>query len=173
MVVLENSQNLLPRAVRHIHASLLSAIVAFVALSMAISGAASAAPNEDAARRFFGQLVAAQNAHDATQVLALLWDSPDVLWFTRGVEVRGKAAIADELAAHFAGTWHLEPDMSHFRWTATSEDTGQILVPIAFTRGRAGQPAQTDTFLISQTLVRDSAGWHVAAILPIANTQLK
>ncbi len=151
--------------------SLRSALV-FAVLSIVVSGAASAS-SEDEIRRVFGQLVAAQNAHDVAGVVALLWDSPDVLWLTRGVEVRGKAAFADELAAHFAGTWHLDPDMSHFHWTAISEDAGQILVPIAFTRGRAGQPSQTDTFLISQTLVRDAAGWHVAAILPIANTQLK
>ena len=164
---------LLPKALRYLRASTLVSAVTFAALSAAFLGPASAAPNEDEARRVFDQLVAAQNAHDVTRVLEMLWDSPDLLWFTRGTEVRGKAAIADELATHFAGTWHLEPDMTHFRWTEISEDSGQILVPAAFTRGRAGQPQQTDTFLISQTLVRDSTGWHVAAILPVANTQLK
>lgn len=145
---------------------------AFAALSMAVPGVASASSEEEI-RHLFERLMAAQNAHDVDGVAALLWDSPDLLWLTRGVEVRGKAAVTDELAAHFAGTWHLDPDMSRFRWTALSADAGQILVPIAFTRGRAGQPPQTDTFLISQTLVRDAAGWHVATILPIANTQLK
>jgi len=151
---------------------LLRGALVLAVLAATAPGSASAS-SEDEIRLFFGKLVAAQNAHDVAGVVALLWDSPDMLWLTRGVEVRGKAAVADELAAHFAGTWHLDPDMSHFRWTAISEDAGQILVPIAFTRGRAGQPSQTDTFLISQTLVRDAAGWHVAAILPVANTQLK
>ena len=155
-----------------IRASFLTIAFVLAVLSTAVPGRASASA-EDEIRLLFGRLVAAQNAHDAAQVVALLWDSPDVLWLTRGVEVRGKAAIADELATHFAGTWHLEPDMSQFRWTAISADAGQILVPVAFTRGLAGQPPQTDIFLISQTLVRDAAGWHIASILPVANTRLK
>ena len=154
----------------------LKQVLTIAFMSAALSAAApnpASASSEDEVRHLFGQLMAAQNAHDIGQVSALLWDSPDLLWLTRGVEVRGKAAVADELAAHFAGTWHLDPDMSHFRWTAMSDDAGQILVPIAFTRGRPGQPPQTDTFLISQILIRDAAGWHIAAILPVANTQLK
>jgi hypothetical protein len=47
----------------------------------------------------------------------------------------------------------------------------QILVPIVFTRGLPGKPPQDNTFLISQTFVRDANG--IASILPIANTQLK
>jgi hypothetical protein len=62
--------------------------------------------------------------------------------------------------------------MSQFRVATISSDVMQILVPIVFTRGLAGNPPQHDTFLISQTLVRDATGWHVASILPIANTQL-
>ncbi len=96
-----------------------------------------------------------------------------MLWFTRGVEVRGTKAIADTLSEYYAGTWHLEPDMSHFRSTAISSDVVQILVPVTFTRGLPGMPSQSNTFLISQTLVRGAAGWRVAAILPIANTQFK
>jgi len=152
--------------------SLLVSAFIFGTLAITAPRPASAASEEEV-RSLFERLVAAQNAHDVDKVAALLWDSPDLLWLTRGVEVRGKPAVIDELAAHFAGTWHLEPDMSRFRWTALSPDAGQILVPIAFTRGRAGQPAQTDTFLISQTLVHDAAGWHIATILPVANTQLK
>jgi hypothetical protein len=49
----------------------------------------------------------------------------------------------------------------------------QILVPVVFTRGLPGKPPQDNIFLISQTFVRDANGWHVASILPIANTQLK
>jgi len=36
-----------------------------------------------------------------------------------------------------------------------------------------GQAAQQATFLISQTIIRDPNGWHVATILPIADTHLK
>ncbi|MBM9400026.1 hypothetical protein JUN65_00235 [Gluconacetobacter azotocaptans] len=49
----------------------------------------------------------------------------------------------------------------------------QILVPITFTRGLPGKPAQDNTFLISQTLVRAAVGCRVATILPIANTEIK
>ncbi len=134
---------------------------------------ASAASGDDDARVFFTQFVAAQNAHDAKAVASLLRDSPDTLWFTRGIEVRGVKAIVDTLTNYYAGTWHLKPDMSHFRSTALSEDALQIVVPVTFTRGLPGKPAQDNTFLISQTLVRTAAGWRVASILPIVNTQLK
>jgi hypothetical protein len=63
--------------------------------------------------------------------------------------------------------------MSKFRVVAISNDVMQILVPIVFTRGLPGKPPQDNTFLISQTFVRDAGDWHIASILPIANTQLK
>jgi uncharacterized protein (TIGR02246 family) len=136
-------------------------------------GSASGASGDDAARVLFTQFVAAQNAHDSKAVASLLWASPDTLWFTRGNEVRGVTAIVETLTNYYAGTWHLEPDMSHFRSTQLSEDVRQILVPVTFTRGLPGKPAEDNTFLISQTLVRTAGGWRVASIMPIANTQLK
>jgi hypothetical protein len=54
-----------------------------------------------------------------------------------------------------------------------TDNVMQILVPIVFTRGLPGEPPQDNTFLISQTYVHGANGWHVASILPIANTQLK
>ena len=63
--------------------------------------------------------------------------------------------------------------MSQFHVAVVSNDVMQILVPIVFTRGLPGQPSQDNTFLISQTFVRDADGWYVASIMPIANTQLK
>jgi hypothetical protein len=117
--------------------------------------------------------VAAQNAHNADDVKAMLWNSPSMLWFSRGVETRGRDAVADRFREYYEGTWHLEPDMSQFRASVITDDVMQILVPIVFTRGLPGKPPQDNTFLISQTFVRDANGWHVASILPIANTQLK
>ncbi len=148
------------------------ALLFLTATAMTIEPA-SAASGDDDARVFFTQFVTAQNAHDAEAIASMLRDSPDTLWFTRGIEVRGVKAIVDTLADYYAGTWHLKPDMSRFRSTALSEDVRQILVPVTFTRGLPGKPAQDNTFLISQTLVRTAAGWRVASILPIANTQLK
>jgi len=148
-----------------------TAILAVV-LTALLGGYASAA-DESEARAFFAKFVAAQNAHDVDAVKSMLWDSPGMLWFGRNVETRGRDAVADRFGEYYRGTWHLEPDMSQFHVAVISADVMQILVPIVFTRGLPDQPSQDNTFLISQTFVHDASGWHVASILPIANTQLK
>jgi len=117
--------------------------------------------------------VAAQNSHNADDVRSMLWNSPSMLWFSRGVETRGRDAVVARFKEYYEGTWHLEPDMSQFHAATISDDVMQILVPIVFTRGLPDKPPQDNTFLISQTFVRDADGWHIASILPIANTQLK
>jgi hypothetical protein len=150
----------------------LSAVL-LVILTVASGEPASAAADETEARAFFTKFVAAQNAHNADDVKAMLWNSPSMLWFSRGVETRGRDAVADRFREYYEGTWHLEPDMSQFHASVITDDVMQILVTIIFTRGLAGKPPQDNTFLISQTFVRDTNGWHVASILPIANTQLK
>ena len=147
--------------------------VAVVLLLFASGGHASAAADETEARALFTRFVAAQNAHNAGDVRAMLWNSPSMLLFSRGVETRGPEAVAARFKEYYAGTWHLEPDMAQFRVAAISDDVMQILVPIVFTRGVPGDQPQDNAFLISQTFVRDATGWHVASILPIANTQLK
>jgi hypothetical protein len=157
------------------YARRLALMTAFlVAILTAVSsGHASAAADETEARAFFTKFVAAQNAHDVNGVKAMLWGSPGMLWYGRGVETRGRDAVADRFKEYYQGTWHLEPDMAQFHATAISDDVMQILVPIVFTRGLPGKPSQDNTFLISQTFVHDAGGWHVASIMPIANTQLK
>jgi hypothetical protein len=147
-------------------------LLLLVIMTVASSGPASAA-NETEARAFFVKFVAAQNAHNADDVKAMLWNSPSMLWFSRGVETRGRDVVADRFREYYEGTWHLEPDMSQFRAAVITDEVMQVLVPIVFTRGLPGKPPQDNTFLISQTFVRDASGWHVASILPIANTQLK
>ncbi|WP_258608425.1 YybH family protein [Mesorhizobium sp. AR10] len=149
------------------------AALLFLVVVVASGGHASAAADETEARALFKRFVAAQNAHNADDVRAMLWNSPSMLLFSRGVETRGAEAVADQFKEYYAGTWHLKPDMSNFRVAAISNDVMQILVPIVFTRGLPGEPPQDSTFLISQTFVREATGWHVASILPIANTQLK
>ena len=152
--------------------SIVTAVLA--AIMMAMPGVnASAAADETEARAFFTKFVAAQNAHDASAVKAMLWESPGMLRYSRAVETRGREAVADRFREYYEGTWHLEPDMSQFHATVISNDVMQILVPIVFTRGLPGQPSQDNKFLISQTYVHDTNGWHVASIMPIANTQLK
>jgi ketosteroid isomerase-like protein len=134
---------------------------------------AQAAANDAAAKTIFEKFVAAQNAHDSDAVKAMLLDSPSTVLFARGVDTRGRDAVAARFKEYYEGTWHLEPDMSKFRVAVFSNDVVQILVPIVFTRGLPGKAPQQNTFMISQTYVQDANGWHIASILPVANTELK
>jgi hypothetical protein len=101
-----------------------------VLMTVASGGCASAAVDEAAARAFFSKFVAAQNAHNADDVKSMLWNSPSMLWFSRGVETRGREAVAARFKEYYEGTWHLEPDMSQFHATTISDNVMQILVPI-------------------------------------------
>ncbi|HEV7264310.1 MAG TPA: nuclear transport factor 2 family protein [Falsiroseomonas sp.] len=116
----------------------------------------------------FERFVAAQNAHDATAVEALLWNSPDFLWITRGQPIWGRDAAMERFRALYRGTWKLEPDMTQFRAMALDAGAAQLFVPVLFTIGAPGQQAQPARFLMNQTLRRESdGGWRVASILPI------
>lgn len=145
----------------------------FFAVTFWLAGPALATANHAEARTTFEKFIAAQNAHSADDVKAMLWNSPSTLLFARGIETRGRDAVAERFKAYYEGTWHLEPDMSNFHVAVISNEVMQILVPIVFTRGLPGKPPQQNTFLISQTYVQDPDGWHVASILPVANTELK
>ena len=153
----------------------LSATAMLLALAVTIgsAGQALAAANDAEARTIFEKFIAAQNAHDADAVKAMLLDSPSTLLFARNVDTRGRDAVAARFKEYYEGTWHLEPDMSKFRVAVISNEIMQVLVPIVFTRGLPGKPTQQNTFLISQTYVQDASGWHVASIMPVANTELK
>ena len=108
----------------------------FIIMAIALGAHASAATNEAEARVLFIEFVAVQNGHSVSGVKALLWDSPGTLLLARGVEIRGPGAIADRFQEYYAGTWHVEPDMSQFHVTSISKDVMQFLVPVVFTRGR-------------------------------------
>ncbi|WP_229751061.1 DUF4440 domain-containing protein [Undibacterium terreum] len=152
------------------------ASIALASLALIAAGAmqtANAATPQEEASAFFLKFAAAQNAHDIAAVRALLWDSPDFLWVTRGVQIRGAKAALDNFSSYYSGTWQLEPEMDKLSVRALTADTMQILVPVVFTRGNPGQTPQKAKFLISQTLIRAADGWHVATILPVADTQLK
>ena len=141
---------------------------------IAYGGGASELDSDTAeVRALFTKFVAAQNAHDVDEVSSMLWNLPDMLLFSRGVEARGTEAAADRFKQYYQGTWHLEPDMANFHAAAISNDVMQILVPIVFTRSLPGGQPQSNTFLICQTFVRDGNGWVIASILPVANTRLK
>jgi hypothetical protein len=124
--------------------------------------------NEAEARAFFTKFVAAQNAHNADDVEF----AAHALVFARRRNQRVRCGRRP-FQGILRGTWHLDPDMLQFRASVITDDVMQILVPTVFTRGLRGKPSQDKTFLICQTFVRDANGWHVASILPIANTELK
>jgi hypothetical protein len=165
LAVLRQSARILYRSVR--------AAIFVVITTVAFGAQASAATNEAEARALFTRFVAAQNAHSVSDVRSLLWDSPGMLLYARGAEFRGPEAVADRFKEYYEGTWRVEPDMSQFHVTSISNDVMQFLVPVVFTRGLPGQPAQDSKFLINQTLIHDVSGWHIASIMSIANTQPK
>ena len=126
-----------------------------------------AAPEDDV-RAAFERFVAAQNAHDIKAVETLLLASPDFLWITRGTPVWGHDAALKRFAAVYEGTWRLEPDSSGLKVIKIGEGITQIYVPIVFTIGAPGQPAQPARFLMNLVLVKTpSGGWKVSSILPI------
>jgi hypothetical protein len=145
----------------------------FVIMTVPLGAHASAATYEAEARALFTKFVAAQNAHSVSRVKAMLWNSPSTLLLARGAEIRGPGAIADRFKEYYEGTWHVEPDMSLFHVTLISKDVMQFLVPVVFTRGLPNQPLQDNKFLVTQTLVHDANGWHIASIISIANAQPK
>jgi hypothetical protein len=125
-----------------------------------------AAPEQEV-RATFERFVAAQNAHDLKAVESLLLGSPNFLWITRGTPIWGMEAALKRFAALYEGTWRLDPDASAFKVTMLGDRAAQIYVPILFTIGAAGQPAQPTRFLMNMVLVTTSTGWRVSSILPI------
>lgn len=119
----------------------------------------------------FDRFVAAQNAHDATAVKDLLQDSSDFLWITRGTSIWGREAAMKRFEVLYQGTWKLDPRFGELRVVELSPTTALVSVPIVFTLGAPGQPAQPQPpTLWNGIYVKTAAGWKVASILPI-NTQ--
>lgn len=133
-----------------------------LALFLLIATPLFPATTDDEVRATFDRFVVAQNAHDLKALENLLLDSPQFLWITRGTAVWGRAEALKRFEGLFAGTWHLEPDISAFRIVFVRNDTAEIFVPIDFSIG-----TQQTRFLMNQVLVKSESGWKVASILPI------
>jgi hypothetical protein len=97
----------------------------------------------------------------------VLWDSPDFLWITRGTAIWGREPALKRFEALYQGTWRLEPVMADLKIVSLGEGAAQIYMPIVFTIGAPGQPAQQTRFLMNQVLVKTAHGWKVSSILPI------
>ena len=156
-----HSLNLVPPR----HATLIQTL--FVAGVLAFSSTVASAASEDDVRAVFDQFVKAQNSHDIVGVRDLLLDSSNFLWVTRGAPVWGREAALKRFESLYQGTWKLSPDMPNLKTVLVSETTAQLYVPITFNIGAPGQPAPDASFLMNQTLVKTSAGWRIANILPI------
>ena len=141
--------------------------LALAALLGLVGPGAMAGTADDEIRATFDKNVAAQNAHDADAVGALLLDSPTFLWVTRGNAVWGREEAVKGFRALYAGTWRLAPDTSSFRVVLSEPDVAQIYVPIVFTIGEPGEPASETLFLMNQVLVKRGGSWKIASILPI------
>ena len=129
-------------------------------------GSAWAGADEDI-RAAMESFVAAQNAHDVRAVADTLLDSPQFLWITRGTAIWGRPAALARFESLYKGTWRLEPALAEMKVALLAEGVAQIHVPILFTIGPPGQEPQKTRFLMNQVLVKTSAGWKVASILPI------
>jgi ketosteroid isomerase-like protein len=143
----------------------MAAYIAFVFIPF-VANAASAAP-EDEVRATLERFVAAQNAHDVKALESLLLNSPDFLWITRGTPVWGADSALKRFGMLYEGTWRLDAETSSLRITMLGDRAAQIYVPIMFTIGAPGQPAQSTRFLMNQVLVKTPDGWKVSSILPI------
>ena len=133
---------------------------------LALPQFAIASPEDDI-KTVFDAFVAAQNAHDAKAVSNTLHDSPNLLWVTRGAAIWGREAALKRFETLYQGTWKLEPEAGSFKVMMLGTDTAQVFVPIVFTIGAPGQPAQPTRFLMNQVLVKTAEGWRVSSILPI------
>jgi len=138
-----------------------------------VSTPASAASAVEEAQAVFQTFVTAQNAHDAAAVKSQLWNSPEFLWVTRGKQIRGTENAMEVFRSYYAATWQVAPEMQNLHAVQVTPDVVQILVPINFTRGNLGEAPQQARFLISQSIIHDTTGWHIASIMPIADTSFK
>lgn len=143
----------------------LGVCVALILITLPIR-LATAAPEDDV-RATFDRFVAAQNAHDLKAVEALLLGSPEFLWITRGTPIWGPEEALKRFTTLYEGTWQLEPEPSSLKVTMLGDRAAQIYIPILFTIGAPGQPAQPTKFLMNMVLVTTPAGWRVSSILPI------
>ena len=136
-----------------------------LALLMILAGCATAnAAQSDEIRTVVERFVTAQNAHDLAGVSALLWDSPDFLWITRGTAIWGREPSLKRFEALYQGTWRLEPVMADLKIVSLGEQTAQIYMPIVFTivprctcQKLAGSSSSSSSLIVFRISVSDAA----------------
>ncbi len=138
---------------------------AIIALICAVGSAQ--ASTEDEVRAAFDRFVQVQNAHDAKALEALLIDSPQFLWITRGTAIWGREAALQRFAKLYEGTWRLDPEPASVRVVPVSNDVAQLYAAVLYTVGAPGQPAQATRSLLNQVLVKSGGVWRVMSLFPI------
>jgi uncharacterized protein (TIGR02246 family) len=118
-------------------------------------------------KALFARFVAAQNAHNLKEVEALLQDSTQFLWITRGAPIWGRDAAIKRFEALYQGTWSLDPKMDELKVIELQPGVAQLYVPITFMISPAGQAAQPARFLMNQVLVKTGDAWKIMSVLPI------
>jgi len=141
------------------------ALAAAIALACAVGGVQAA--TEDEVRATFDRFVQVQNAHDTKALEALLVDSPQFLWITRGTVVWGRDTALQRFAKLHEGTWRLDPEPTSVRVVPITGDVAEVHATVQFTIGAPGQPAQVTRTLLNQVLVKSGGAWRVMSIFPI------
>ena len=140
-------------------------LASMIALTCAVGRAQASV--EDEVLAAFDRFVQVQNAHDAKALEALLADSPQFLWITRGTHVWGREAALQRFAKLYEGTWRLDPDPASVRVVPISENVAQLSATVQFTIGAPSQPPQATRTLLNQVLVKSGGAWRVMSIFPI------
>ncbi len=135
--------------------------------SLLLAAGTAVASTEAEVRSAFEKFVQVQNAHDTRALEALLADSPQFLWITRGTTIWGREAALQRFAKLHEGTWKLEPEFGALRVVPLGPDVAGLFVPVAFTTGAAGQPPQTYRMFLNQVLVKSAGAWRVMSIFPV------
>ncbi|MDF2463760.1 MAG: hypothetical protein K0Q43_1995 [Ramlibacter sp.] len=151
----------MPPSARQAVLSLVAAFAAALAVEVAH------ASTDDEVRAAFDRFVQVQNAHDAKALEALLADSPQFLWITRGTAVWGRDAALQRFAKLYEGTWRLDPDPTSVRVVPMSDSVAQLHAAVQFTIGAPNQSPQATRFLLNQVLVKSGGAWRVMSIFPI------
>ena len=142
-----------------------SRIGTIVLLLSSVGGAQ--AETQEEVRGLFDEFVAAQNAHDVEAVGALLQESPEFLWITRGAPIWGRDAALERFEALYQGTWSLEPMTEELKIFELGPDVVQLYVPVTFMIAPSGEEAQPMRFLLNQIWLRTGDEWKISSILPI------
>lgn len=141
--------------------------VAALLLAGALAATGATASQEEEVRAAFDQFVTAQNTHDVKALSAVLVDSPQFIWITRGTVVWGSDTALQRFAKLYEGNWRLDPELAALQVVAMADDVAQLHVPVQFTTGAAGQLPERPRFFINLILVRQSGAWRVKSIFPV------